>query len=81
MDSAADTKADKALFVAKQFREALYQEGKIVQEVTCRCGLTMPLRFAYRCLYCGEFYCMKCAEIHFGKSRQQYKIEKDLSNG
>ena len=63
-------------FVAKQFREAMYQEGKTVQEVTCGCGLTMPLRFAYKCLYCGEFYCQSCAEQHFGKTREQYSSDK-----
>lgn len=63
-------------FVAKQFREAMYQPGKTVQEVTCGCGLTMPLRFAFKCLYCGEFYCQVCAEHHFGKTRAQWIADK-----
>lgn len=67
---------DKAAFVAKQFKEAMYHEGEAVQKVTCGCGLTMPLRFAYRCLYCGEYYCMACAERHFGKTREEYSAEK-----
>jgi len=67
---------DKLKFVTKQFREAMYHEGQDVQKVTCGCGLCMPLRFAYRCLYCGEFYCMNCAEIHFGKTRKEYNEEK-----
>ena len=76
---AADTPTNrdaKITFVAKQFKEAMYQEGQSVQQVTCGCGLTMPLRFAFRCLYCGEFYCQPCAEDHFGKTRAQYNLEK-----
>jgi hypothetical protein len=72
-----DDDAKKAAFVAAQFKEAKYQDGKSVQEVTCGCGVTMPLRFAYRCLYCGEFYCQTCAEAHFGKTREQYNAERD----
>ena len=66
----------KQKFVAKQFREAMYQEGKKVQEVTCGCGCKMPLRFAFKCLYCGEFYCQTCAEHHFGKTRAQWIADK-----
>lgn len=55
--------------VAAQWRECMQGE---IPRVTCACGLKMPLRFAYRCLYCGEFYCQKCAEIHFGKTRAEY---------
>lgn len=66
----------KREFVAKQFREAMYQEWKKVQEVTFRCGLKMPLRFAFKCLYCGEFYCQSCAEDHFGKTRAQWIADK-----
>ena len=47
--------------------------------VSCECGMTMPLRFAYRCLYCGVFFCQACAEIHFGKSRKQYNKERGKS--
>lgn len=72
----ADTQA-KAEFVAKQFNEAKYHEGESVQKVTCACGTCMPLRFAYKCLYCGQFYCQTCAEEHFGKTREQYNLERD----
>lgn len=61
-----------AEFVAKQWQES---KGPNPQ-VTCECGLTMPLRFAYRCLYCGAFFCQRCAETHFGKTREQYNLER-----
>jgi len=64
---------EKAKFVAAQFKEAMFHEGQPVQKVTCGCGLCMPLRFAYKCLYCGEYYCMKCVEVHFGKTREEYR--------
>ena len=60
-------------FVAMQWRETM--QGNIPM-VTCECGLNMPLRFAFRCLYCGQWYCTTCAEIHFGKTREQYNKEK-----
>jgi hypothetical protein len=30
---------------------------------------------AYKCLYCGQWYCMQCAEEHFGKTITQYREE------
>lgn len=76
-DSANDVKRD---FVTKQFREAMFHEGQSVQEVTCECGCSMPLRFAYRCLYCGQFYCLVCAEIHFGMTRKEWLEKKENQN-
>lgn len=40
--------------------------------VNCCCGTKLPTWIAFRCLYCGEYYCQKCAEIHFGKTRAEY---------
>lgn len=69
--------AEKSEFVAKQFKEAMYHEGQKVQQVTCCCNICMPLRFAYKCLYCGEYYCLVCAEAHFGKTRAEHIAEKE----
>ena len=66
----------KRAFVRKQFTEA---KGDC--NVTCGCGLRLPLRFAYRCLYCGEFYCQSCAEEHFGKTRDEYFKDKKAKHG
>ena len=57
---------------AKQFREAVDTDS-----ITCECGRSIPLRFAYRCLYCGCYFCQRCAEEHFGKTRAQYLKELD----
>lgn len=46
--------------------------------VTCGCGLRAPIRFLYRCLYCGVFFCEPCAEAHFGKSKAAWKIEQRI---
>ena len=59
----------KKVFVAKQFRES--KTGW----VTCECTKRIPLRFAYRCYYCGQYYCDACASTHFGKSREEYRKE------
>jgi len=67
-----DDTAKKAAFVAAQWKQAKGPQPDVV----CGCGLKLPLRFAYRCLYCGEWYCQSCAEQHFGKTREQYNAEK-----
>lgn len=59
----------------KRVRAQFFEAMGPSPQVTCSCGLCMPVRFAYRCLYCGEFYCQSCAEIHFGKTREQYTAE------
>jgi predicted nucleic acid binding AN1-type Zn finger protein len=61
-------------FARRQFNQA---KG-IRPHVTCKCGQTMPLRFAYKCLYCGEYFCQSCAEEHFGKTLEEYRKEKFL---
>lgn len=39
-------------------------------------GLRIPCWKLYKCLYCGFYFCETCAEVHFGKSRQQYETEQ-----
>lgn len=43
--------------------------------ITCECGATINMRFLFRCLYCGCWFCQRCAEVHFGKTRKQYAAE------
>lgn len=69
-------KDDKKDFVSKQFEEAKYKDGQDVQSVTCGCGLRAPLRFMHKCCYCDEFYCFECAQVHFGKTREKYELDK-----
>ncbi len=40
--------------------------------VTTRCGGSIPVWIAYRCLYCGEYFNQTEAEIHFGKTRTEH---------
>ena len=35
-------------------------------KVRCGCLKLICLKDAYRCLYCGIWFCKKCAEQHFG---------------
>ncbi len=45
-------------------------------DIRCPCLKLVKLRHAYRCLYCGVFFCKECAEQHFGKTVEQYKKER-----
>lgn len=44
-------------------------------KVRCVCLKLVSIRYAYRCLYCGIFYCRECAEQHFGKTVAEYRSE------
>lgn len=67
---ATSTKEDKVSFFREQLDAALAETG-----VPCECGNSYPLRSMYRCLYCGIWFCERCAEIHFGKTKAQYRAE------
>lgn len=47
--------------------------------IICDCGLARAIEMAFRCLYCGEWYCANCAEVHFGKTIQEHIIEKRVA--
>jgi hypothetical protein len=38
-------------------------------KIRCGCNRFIPWMNMFRCLYCGIYYCMDCAEIHFGKKK------------
>lgn len=60
----------------KAFADKQWQQVKGARPtVTCECGDTYPLRFMYRCLYCKIYLCEECAEIHFGKTVEEYFSE------
>ena len=40
--------------------------------VTCTCGKSVHVHGAYKCSYCGLWFCRKCAEEHF--------VEHDLAD-
>ena len=43
--------------------------------ITCICGRELVIQCMFRCLYCGEWFCARCAEIHFGKTVKEYWSE------
>lgn len=57
--------------MGKQVKLLLDQERINVPltHVKVRCGCLKMVRLiqAHRCLYCGIFFCQRCAELHFGK--------------
>lgn len=59
--------------MAGQMRESKKNPGC---SVTCQCGKKAPMRFMFRCYYCGVFFCFMCAAIHFGKTREEHYAEK-----
>ena len=52
-----------------QFRELMGPS-----RVTCGCGRSIPVRFAYRCFFCGIWFCRTCAEAHFGERPQHIEM-------
>jgi len=55
--------------IRRQLEELYDQEqgpcGPAVIRITCPCGERIPLMEAYRCLFCGIWFCKDCAEEHF----------------
>lgn len=64
--------SEKLQTVAVQLREVI-ESGT----ATCSCGRRREIRWFYRCLYCGEWFCHICAETHFGQTIKEYKKKKD----
>jgi hypothetical protein len=63
-------------------REALTAQSNQAHgdnSITCGCGWVRWIGFAYRCLYCGEWFCGPCAETHFGKTIEDWTIEKRIA--
>jgi hypothetical protein len=58
-----------------QVREILWAQAWEVMScktrVTCPCGFKTTMNYAYRCFYCGVYFCRKCAERHFKKEVKQ----------
>lgn len=67
----SEARDQKLAFVFAQIKQAAANEP-----VSCYCGACGPAYKLFRCVYCGEFYCLTCAEEHFGKTRAEYAAEK-----
>jgi len=63
--------ADKRNHVRKQI-EVIAAVPKNWKTIQCVCGRNFVIENTFRCLYCGERFCEKCAEIHFGQTREEY---------
>ena len=65
--------------LASQVRFIAEQEGDEIPakhlKVRCPCLKLVKWSYAYRCLYCGVFFCKECAEEHFGKTVDEYRRE------
>lgn len=53
-----------------------WHEAVSLGSIHCTCGLQRALPLAYRCLYCGEYFCGQCAEKHFGQTVQEWILAK-----
>lgn len=51
------------------------QPSRLSGEGHKKCGKRVSMMFAYKCLYCNFWFCATCAEIHFGKTREQHNKE------
>ena len=60
-----ETLEEKRAFVAEQTRQA---EDEIRPFVRCRCLRKLWMPHAYKCLYCGEWYCKECAALELADS-------------
>lgn len=64
----------KRALLKKQLKEAMATNG-----VTCECGHHIKhLAYAYRCRWCGLFFCRQCAGKHFGKDEEYEKRAAEL---
>lgn len=56
-----------------QKRERVARQVRAVfrgEPVRCGCGWVPPTLSIYRCYYCAEWYCERCAPDHFGGKRE-----------
>lgn len=67
-----ETWAEKQAFVARQTRQMMHPARPFVR---CYCQRKVPPHQAYKCLYCGEWYCQPCAEAHFGQTIAHYRAQ------
>lgn len=62
---------DKRAHLQQQWSEAVAS-----RTIHCECGQIRALEMAYRCLYCGAWFCVPCGEIHFGMTLLEWKQKK-----
>ena len=54
-----------------------WEDAVVLRTIDCAgCQRLRAVECAYRCLYCGGWFCVSCAEIHFGQTVLDWVIEK-----
>ena len=65
-----EQRMEKLKFMGRQLSMIKEQSGWGIAAdkttVKCGCHKKVKLIYAYRCLYCGIWYCRDCAQEHFG---------------
>lgn len=68
--------AEEKVLLKKQWDDAWKESA-----IRCaKCDLPRHLMLAFRCLYCGLWFCGNCAEQHFGKTFAEYRSDTLPSN-
>lgn len=64
--------------VKKPILESQWKETLSEAVVTCPCGRKQYVHLSYRCLYCGIWFCVFCAQEHFGQTIDDYYEKKRI---
>ncbi|HEX8556697.1 MAG TPA: hypothetical protein VF668_01270 [Pyrinomonadaceae bacterium] len=62
---------ERAPAAVADFLRGQWESAVERQEIRCPCGQLRALELAFRCLYCGIYFCLACAEEHFGETRRE----------
>lgn len=65
----------------QEFLREQYHEASNHGSIHCCCGQIRALTMAYRCLYCGLWFCRSCSEVHFGMTIQEWRDKKKIAGG
>lgn len=68
-----DDDCDRSL-MGKVIWQAVAMDTK--GKTQCGCGKELTPTNSFRCVYCGQFFCVQCAEVHFGFTRKDYDTER-----
>jgi hypothetical protein len=70
----------------KKALDVLYQQVSLIKDqeegktpsqhtkIRCGCLKLTVWKYMYRCLYCSVWFCKECAEQHFGKTVEEYRV-------
>ncbi|MGE4486350.1 MAG: hypothetical protein AB7C95_00820 [Synergistaceae bacterium] len=73
---------DKLKAKRRQLKSQIKEVHGCEQRITCGCGRTVPLNAAYKCFYCGLWFCPACAREHFAEhDLEDLLYELDTKSG